>query len=107
LEHYLVFLFIQPKLIGLVQFCNSTFRPKSKTSEWFILRSEDLSFFAAPFGANGDIPVAGDYDGDNKFDLAVFRPTNVTWFILKSTGGTQIQAFGAAGDKPVPSAFVP
>jgi hypothetical protein len=77
------------------------------TSEWFILRSEDLSFFAAPFGANGDIPVAGDYDGDNKYDLAVFRPTNVTWFILKSTGGTQIQAFGAAGDKPVPSAFVP
>jgi hypothetical protein len=81
------------------------FRPS--TSEWFILRSEDLSFFAAPFGANGDTPVAGDYDADGKADLAVFRPTTLTWFVLKSSGGTIIQGFGLAGDKPVATAFVP
>jgi autotransporter-associated beta strand protein len=81
------------------------FRPP--TNEWFILRSEDLSFYAVPFGASGDIPVPGDYDGDGKFDLGVFRPSNVTWFVSKTTGGTLIQTFGATGDKPVPSAFVP
>jgi hypothetical protein len=81
------------------------FRPS--TNEWYVLRSENLTFYAAPFGAAGDITVPGDYDGDGKNDLAVFRPSSVTWFVSKSTGGVLIQAFGAAGDKPVPSAFVP
>jgi hypothetical protein len=81
------------------------YRPSN--NNWFVLRSEDLSFFAAPFGASGDTPTPGDYDGDGKNDLAVFRPSNTTWFVSKSTGGTLIQAFGTAGDIPVPSAFVP
>ena len=81
------------------------YRPS--TSDWFVLRSENLTFYSAPFGSAGDVPVAGDYDGDAKTDLAVFRPTNTTWFILKSTGGTTIQPFGTTGDKAVPSAFVP
>jgi hypothetical protein len=69
------------------------------------LRSEDFSFFAAPFGANGDVPVPGDYDGDGKSDLAVFRPATLNWFINKSSGGTDILTFGATGDKPVPGDF--
>lgn len=81
------------------------FRPS--TSEWFVLRSEDLTFYSAPFGTINDIPVPGDYDGDTKTDLAVFRPLNSTWFVFKSSGGTIIQSFGTTGDKPVPSAFVP
>jgi hypothetical protein len=32
---------------------------RPSTGEWYILRSEDLSFFAFPFGANGDIPGSG------------------------------------------------
>lgn len=81
------------------------FRPS--TGEWFILRSEDFSFYAAPFGTSGDIPAPGDYDGDGRNDPAVFRPSNSTWFVQRSTAGTLIQAFGIAGDAPVPSAFVP
>jgi uncharacterized delta-60 repeat protein len=81
------------------------FRPS--TGFWFVLRSEDNSFFSFPFGASGDLPVPGDYDGDGKYDSAVFRPSNSTWFINKSTGGTLIQAFGVAGDAPVPNAFIP
>lgn len=80
---------------------------RPSNGNWFILRSEDLSFFAFPFGANGDSPVPGDYDGDGKYDAAVFRPAGSTWFIQRSTAGTVIQAFGAAGDQPVPNAFVP
>lgn len=81
------------------------YRPSN--GNWFILRSEDFSFFSFPFGAVGDVPVAGDYDGDGKFDAGVFRPTNNTWFVQRSTAGTLIQAFGIAGDQPLPSAFVP
>ncbi|CAN5558622.1 hypothetical protein BH10ACI1_BH10ACI1_03170 [soil metagenome] len=81
------------------------FRPSS--GNWFVLRSEDFSFYSFPFGVSTDIPAPGDYDGDGKTDAAVFRPTGSTWFVQRSTAGTLIQQFGAAGDKPVPNAFVP
>ena len=74
---------------------------------WYILRSEDLSYYAFGFGASGDIPSPGDYDGDGKWDAAVFRPTGATWFVSQSSGaGTRILQFGASGDRPIPSAFV-
>ena len=77
------------------------------TGEWFIVRSEDFSFFGFPFGANGDTVAPGDYDGDGKFDAAVFRSASATWFIGRTTAGTQIVQFGATGDRPIPNAFVP
>lgn len=79
---------------------------RPSTGEWFVLRSENGSFFSLPFGTNGDLPAPGDYDGDGKFDTAVFRPSNNTWFVNRTTAGTLISAFGAAGDAPVPNAFV-
>ena len=80
------------------------FRPSNGT--WNVLRSEDFSFFAFPFGTATDVPTPGDYDGDGKFDAAVFRPSVSTWFVQRSTAGTLIQAFGIAGDLPVPNAYV-
>ena len=80
---------------------------KPGSGEWFIVRSEDFSFYGFPFGANGDVIAPGDYDGDGKFDPTVFRPASATWFIARSTAGTQIVQFGANGDRPVPNAFVP
>ncbi len=79
---------------------------RPSTGQWYILRSEDSSFYAFPFGSVGDIPVPGDYDGDGKADAAVFRPSSSTWFAQGSTSGTIIQQFGSAGDVPVPSEFV-
>ncbi|MDH3530366.1 MAG: PQQ-dependent sugar dehydrogenase [Acidobacteriota bacterium] len=75
--------------------------------EWFVLRSEDFSFYSFPFGVATDIPVAGDYDGDGVADVGVFRPSSSTWFILGSTSGVQINGFGAPGDIPVPSTYIP
>lgn len=77
------------------------------TGEWFILRSEDSSYFSAPFGTSGDIPSPGDFDGDGKFDVTVFRPSSATWFVNRSSGGTTAQQFGATGDRPIETAFLP
>jgi hypothetical protein len=76
-------------------------------NNWFVLRSEDNSFFAYPFGQNGDIPVPGDYDGDGKADSAVFRPSNFTWYLQQTTAGFTAVQFGIAGDKPIPSSYIP
>ena len=80
---------------------------RPSTGEWYVLRSEDYSYYSQPFGTTGDIPSPGDYDGDGKFDPTVFRPSTATWFSARSTAGTLIQQFGATGDQPVPNAFVP
>jgi len=73
--------------------------------EWFVLRSENYTFYSFPFGSGGDVPVPGDYDGDARADAAVFRPSNATWYIQRSSGGTTIEGFGAAGDRPVPADY--
>ena len=79
---------------------------RPSTGFWNVLRSEDFSYYAFPFGANGDVASPGDYDGDGNLDAAVFRPSSATWFANRSTAGTLIQQFGQTGDVPVPSAFV-
>jgi hypothetical protein len=71
-----------------------------------VLRSEDSSYFALPFGSTGDVPAPGDYDGDGKFDTAVFRPSSGTWFVNRSTAGIFITNFGVSGDVPAPGSFV-
>lgn len=57
------------------------------------------------WGAAGDIPAAGDYDGDGKMDAAVYRPTAKTFFVAKSNGGTDAIVFGESGDIPVPGDY--
>ena len=47
------------------------------------------------------------YDGDGRFDTAVFRPSTADWFVQRSTAGILITNFGASGDRPIPNAFVP
>ncbi|MGQ0541960.1 MAG: cytochrome c peroxidase [Blastocatellia bacterium] len=74
---------------------------------WFVLRSENFSFYAVPFGSTGDIPAPGDYDGDGRTDTAVFRPSAATWYANRSTQGIMIVGFGVNGDYPVPAAYVP
>ena len=85
------------------------FKPSATggANNWFVLRSEDFSFYAFPFGVSTDIPVPGDYDGDGMADPAVYRPSNFTWYLQQTTAGFTAIQFGVAGDIPTPSAFIP
>lgn len=74
---------------------------------WFISQS-NVNYASVNFirwGASGDKPVAADYDGDGRDDLAVFRPSDRTWYIRKSSGGNAFMQFGLATDIPVPGDY--
>ena len=81
----------------------AVYRPAIGT--WYILQST-AGFKALAFGVSTDRPAPGDFDGDGKMDVSVFR--DGAWYILLSTNGAlRVEQFGAAGDVPVPAAYIP
>ena len=60
------------------------------------------------FGANGDLPVTGDWDCDGVTDIGVFRPSTGQWFLdlngnhrWDGSGVDGLYTFGRSGDLPV------
>ena len=65
----------------------------------------DIKFF---FGNPGDVPIAGDFNGDGFDTVSIYRPSNQTFYIINKLGsGDQglgaadfSYVFGNPGDKP-------
>jgi hypothetical protein len=56
------------------------------------------------WGAQNDVPLPGDYDGNTAWDLAVFRPANSLWFTSGGDANYTVQ-WGMEGDIPVPADY--
>jgi FG-GAP-like repeat len=78
------------------------FRPSTAT--WWTLFSQNSTYKAQQFGLASDKIVAGNYDGDNKTDIAVYR--NGIWYIQQSSNGIlRTEVWGQSGDIPVPADY--
>jgi hypothetical protein len=73
---------------------------------WRIFKSTTNTLEEIRWGSStlGDFFAAGDYDGDGRADIAVFR--GGVWYIIESsTGNFRYEYFGQAGDVPAPNDF--
>jgi len=70
---------------------------------WYILASDGLTYTWVSWGEFGDCPLVGDFDGDRRADLAMFRGTTGMWYIYFGKGATGSYQWGAWGDIPLPT----
>ncbi len=77
---------------------------------WYIRNTSTGATTAFSFGigdptfANNDRPVRGDYDGDGRHDIAVYRASNQTFYYLRSSSNNTVvdgQRHGDPGDFPL------
>ena len=83
----------------------STARYNSEVT-WRIRKSTTGQVEETRWGSSalGDFFAAADYDGDGKFDIAVFRAG--VWHIIESsTGNYRYETWGTSGDAPAPNDY--
>ena len=84
------------------------FRPS--TGSWLLADGTNVDDSTPPasfqfsFGQAGDLPIAGDFDGNGLDGVAVFRPSTGQFFLNDfniSTIGNAFFSFGQNGDLPL------
>lgn len=62
-----------------------------------------------PWGESGDLPIAGDFNGDGiPGEIGVFRPSTQTWYFDTNLDGRTdrtLRGWGRTGDKPLAGDF--
>ena len=83
---------------------------RASNTVWY-LRTNSGNISYTQFGTYGntndtqDMALrSGDYDGDNKTDIAIYRPSNLTFYVFNSGGGVQTQKWGISGNANLPLA---
>ncbi len=80
------------------------FRPSNAT--WYTSMNPATNFGAIQWGLSSDVMVPGYYDGDARADVGVYRTGD--WYVLNTATPTYDHFyFGAAGDIPIPLAYIP
>jgi CSLREA domain-containing protein len=65
-----------------------------------------VDFVPILWGIGGDEAVRGDFDGDGKLDAAVFRPSDLIWYICQSSNNQpRYENWGVASDKRIPGDY--
>ncbi len=77
---------------------------RSSTGYWYLNYNFDDSYETSfYYGGSGDIPVVGDWDGNENADIGYFRPSTGYWYLDSHKDGTTDFNFrlGNTGDIPI------
>ncbi|MBK7707172.1 MAG: M36 family metallopeptidase [Acidobacteria bacterium] len=69
---------------------------------WYVDNVAVVSNYACSFTPNA-VKSRGDFDGDGKTDVAVFRASESNWYLNRSTAGFAVVNFGLATDTLTPA----
>ncbi len=92
------------------------FQPDGNKATFSVFRAVNTRWFlgltdatGTTFGLSTDILATSDFVGDFRSDLAVFRPSNGTWYIAKPFGDPAQNflavPWGSSGDIPAPADY--
>jgi hypothetical protein len=81
-------------------------RPNDPPPGFWVLRSSDNTFFMQAWGFPTDFPVQGDFDGDDRADLTLFRKSTGTFWTIRSSDWAAIPVqWGQNSDFTVPADY--
>lgn len=75
----------------------TTLGPSNVAGTWTVAQGGNsfATQFSKAWGTTGDTPVPGDFDGDGRLDIAVWRPSEGRFFVLQA-GSNYTTAFSVA-----------